>query len=681
MAALPIACDYGGPARTERVYSKPPTSREARRVARRRQRGHGHSSSAATSQEEGAKREAILKNVIQLIQSAAITPGKQHFGIAVKNLNEYFEQGTRPTDYYLSVDARKFLQSQQIIGTAEAVRALESPTFGNMDARHIEDCMLYNEIAHRVAGERLPGETADLPRVRRLFDWMVRQVQLVPDGSLAPPGGQQAYARPYDVLLRGMATEAGGGWSERGWLFMSLCRQLNIDVALLSFTPKRAPAALALAPVSEETAQQPVVWVCVALVDGKAYLFDQRIGMAIPDARGDGVATLQEALADPQILDRLDLPGQIPYRTNRATLLASGKLTILLDSSRGYFSPKMRLLQSRLTGKNRAVLFRDPIEQGRHFYEILGTRMGDLQIWPLPYATEALLTTQPEFTQATLYTLRPFDGDLPLLYARIAQLKGNFSEAVPQFVAMRFTSGALKRDKKTTISATEQRRDRRVRDLLPGPLPARAGERQLGEGPLQAVARPHARARAEPPGVLLHVPLGGRDEPGPPRGRRGRPRRRIPLSLVLHPHDAMSGEPVGRPAARLARPVLEAGAAAARGTRGTFGRPGHRRDRYAVSVALRIRVSSAGVLGSRDPRPPRRANPSGRLTFAFVRLGERTDARGRTTADGAKLALSRRQGNWLCFGERNWLCFGKQPAGLGSFRTPASPIRTGEARR
>ena len=126
--------------------------------------------------------------MIKLIQSAATTPGGQHFGIAVKNLNEYFEQGTRPSDYYLSVDSRKFLQTQPFIGTAEEVRKLESPTFGIMDGRHIEDCMLYNEIASRVAGERLPGEVDDLPRVRRLFDWMVRQVQLVPPPRCAPTG-------------------------------------------------------------------------------------------------------------------------------------------------------------------------------------------------------------------------------------------------------------------------------------------------------------------------------------------------------------------------------------------------------------------------------------------------------------------------------------------------------------
>ena len=71
------------------------------------------------------------------------------------------------------------------------------------DARHVEDCMLYQGIAARVAG---PGD--DLTRVRRVFDWMVRQVQLVPVGSLGSQGLQQAYARPY---RRASARDGDGG--------------------------------------------------------------------------------------------------------------------------------------------------------------------------------------------------------------------------------------------------------------------------------------------------------------------------------------------------------------------------------------------------------------------------------------------------------------------------------------
>ena len=41
-------------------------------------------------------------------------------------------------------------------------------------------------------------------------------------------GLPQAFARPYDVLLRGMATEAQGVWAERAWLFIALCRSIKV---------------------------------------------------------------------------------------------------------------------------------------------------------------------------------------------------------------------------------------------------------------------------------------------------------------------------------------------------------------------------------------------------------------------------------------------------------------------
>ena len=46
----------------------------------------------------------------------------------------------------------------------------------------------------------------------------------------------QVFARPYDVLLRGMATEADGIWAERAWLFMVLCRQIGIDTGLITYS-------------------------------------------------------------------------------------------------------------------------------------------------------------------------------------------------------------------------------------------------------------------------------------------------------------------------------------------------------------------------------------------------------------------------------------------------------------
>lgn len=388
-----------------------------------------------TAGETSVEKAAILDNVVRLIQTASANPGGKNFGNAIKNLNQYFE-GTPREDYALTPAARKFLVSAGI--PAKRVAEFEDPTWTEPDARHVEDCTLYHGIATRVAGQ---GD--DLTRVRRVFEWMVQQIQLVPAGSLGSPELQQAYARPFDVLLRGMATESEGTWSERGWLFISLCRQLGLDTGLVTYTPRGL--------------KEPIVWCCAVLIDKKLYLFDQRIGLPIPDVRGDGVATLEEAMTNPLILDRLDLPGQSPYGTTRVALLgSSSKVGILIDSGPRYFSPRMKLLQRSLAGKNVTILFRDPAEQRDRFAEALGSRLGKVDLWMLPGTVEALLFSSPQFVESTQRSLFMFQSKFPLLLARMKQLRGEIAEAVPEYVDMRLKPNATETDGITPLSRDVQ---------------------------------------------------------------------------------------------------------------------------------------------------------------------------------------------------------------------------------
>jgi hypothetical protein len=390
---------------------------------------------------EGEHKRAILENVIKLIQTAALKPGGDNFKIATENLNQYFSD-TRPSDYLLASEARAFLLQHMPAGT---VKDLENPAFRMPDARHIEDCMLYHSIAIRIGGT---GD--DLTRVRRVFRWIMEQIELVPPGSLGAPGLGQAYARPYDVLMRGMATEDDRGWAERGWLFMVLCRQLGVDVGLLTYTP----------PGGKEAA----IWTCAALIDGKLYLFDTRIGLEVP--RSDpvpgvddaGVATLDEALGDPSVLGRLDLPGLSSYGTSRATLLgSSSKIGLQLDSSPGYRAPKMAMLQGSLAGKNRTILYRDPVDERDRFAKALGERSGGIGFWELPAFVEDRLFNDPRFVKATQHALMLFDPNYyPLVYARIKQLRGEIPEAIEDYVAFRKPVNPMMMDKRTVMPQEQQ---------------------------------------------------------------------------------------------------------------------------------------------------------------------------------------------------------------------------------
>ncbi len=393
------------------------------------------------------RREIILGSVLKMMRTASSNPGGRNFELATENLNDLFDQGFTDADFRLAPQAIDYLKRKINGMTGQdpepALKALQTRKFVSRDARHIEDCMLYHSVATRVGGE---GD--DLTRVRRIFDWVVRNVQLVPAESLATPGSNQAQVRPADVLMRGMGTESNGEWSERGWLFMSLCRQVGVDVGLLTLSPRRS---LMSAPTGGPRPQ--VAWLCAAIVDARPYLFDARIGMEIPDATGKGVATLQDAVDDPMILDRLNLPGQSDYGTTAADIAGSEtRVGILIDSSTGYLAPRMRLLQGQLRGENRTTLFRDPFEQAANFARAMGPRLfGTTQLWRLPIQVEELLFSDPKFVAATQASLQFFDPRLPLLFARTAQLRGELTEATDRYVALRFAENPLMKDGKEPI--------------------------------------------------------------------------------------------------------------------------------------------------------------------------------------------------------------------------------------
>ncbi len=401
------------------------------------------------------ERKAILENCITLIQRAALQPGGEHFAQAVKNLNQYFE-GTSPAEYQLESAAREYLATQL---DPASIDQLQGKAFRLPDTRHIEDCMMYYRIANRVAGAGDP-----LTRVRRVFDWIMRQVQLVPAGTFGGSPRGPAFARPYDVLVRGMASEQEAtGWAERAWLFLALCRQLEIDAGLITYS---RPSTLdALTAPKAQTAPRPpqrprIVWICAVLIDDKAYLFDTRLGLEVPGPGGQGVATLEEALSDPSILERMNLPGLAPYSASRAALLASPtKLGILIDSSPGYFSPKMRLLQRELAGSDRAILFGDPARQREHFLQVLGPRAGKVSLWEIPLQVEARLFSDGEYVRAIQDSLFWFQREYPLIYARVKQLRGGeeVDQAISEYAAFRLLKNVPLVTEKKKASAKDQR--------------------------------------------------------------------------------------------------------------------------------------------------------------------------------------------------------------------------------
>jgi tetratricopeptide (TPR) repeat protein len=165
--------------------------------------------------------------------------------------------------------------------------------------------------------------------------------------------------------------------------------------------------------------------------------------MEVPGPDGTGVATLEDAMSDPAVLERMNLPGQSPYGTSLASLVGSPtKIGILLDSSRGYFSPKMKLLQSELGGEYRTNLFREPAEQRDHFAYVLGRNAGEIKLWSLPFEVEARLFNDGQFVASIQQSLFLFKREYPLIYARVKQLRGDLEGATNEYVKLRFKENA-----------------------------------------------------------------------------------------------------------------------------------------------------------------------------------------------------------------------------------------------
>jgi tetratricopeptide (TPR) repeat protein len=446
LLALSCGCDYSAP--ESLAPSSASRSRDLSSLPRELSPG------ASASPRAREERAAILESSMTLIQRAALKPGGKNFDLAIQKLNHYFE-GTSLQDYVLDRPARAYLETQL---TSKMLADLENSNWLPRDTRHIEDCMMYYGIASRIAGT---GE--DLSRVQRVFDWVISQVQLVPAGSLHAGQLPQAFARPYDVLLRGMATEADGYWAERAWLFMALCRQLGIDTGLVTYAKSNTlvyqvprygsnSEIEAILMGLRRPPRSPIVWICAALIDDKAYLFDARVGLAVPSPGGSGVATLEEAMTDPEILEHMNLPGRLPYGTSRASLLASPtRIGILIDSSSGFFSPKMRLLQRELAGKNRTILYRDPAEQRDHFARALGNRLGEVKLWALPLDVETRLFGDSMFVASIQASLYLFQSEFPLVYARVKQLRGEYKEAITDYIKLRFQQDAPQVNNKKAI--------------------------------------------------------------------------------------------------------------------------------------------------------------------------------------------------------------------------------------
>ena len=290
------------------------------------------------------------------------------------------------------------------------LKGLEAMGFAKTDGLDLREAVWLRD-ASIWAGGTTPD---DLERVRRLFDWVVRNIQLEASGegdSDAPP------RLAWQSLLLGR-----GPALDRAWLFILLARQQGLDVVMLA---RKAEGDNGLPPA----------WLPALLHKGQLYLFEPELGLPIPGPKGEGIATLAQAVADEALLRRLDLDDDHRYPMDAA---GAQSMVALVEASPIYLAQRSALLESELTGEQKVVLSVDPSALAERLKQC--EHIADVQLWTLPYerlASQAKLGTKGR--QRLAADFEPFVLPLPkqtkkkldmvpaLWKGRVLHLMGQFS--------------------------------------------------------------------------------------------------------------------------------------------------------------------------------------------------------------------------------------------------------------
>jgi len=307
------------------------------------------------------------------------------------------------------------------------------------------------------------GDSADELRVaRRLFDWVVRNIQADYDG---PDHVAQV---PWETLFLGHGTAM-----ERAWTYILLLRQRGIDAALLAL-PENSSAEK---PSAKSSLKPWCVGVLIGDKEKRVYLFDPFLALPIPAPGGVAAdksgqleiqpATLDQVVANPKLLDRLALGGDEPYWPEKGDLK---QVVALIEASPMYVSPRAKRIQLRLTGELRLVLNAEPSRQKARF-EAAG--VGHSRLWELPYTTlQRRLALKSTAVYERLAVYAPFmcspspplyvGPAAPLYKGRIMHLKGRlfdekeavayYQKARPQIKALQSELPKITKDRFDALS-------------------------------------------------------------------------------------------------------------------------------------------------------------------------------------------------------------------------------------
>jgi hypothetical protein len=280
-----------------------------------------------------------------------------------------------------------------------------------------QEAVWLRNVATWAGGEELDDPVK--PAVA-LFDWVVKNVQLVRDTSSEEQNAPiRVLQKPWETLLFGRGTAM-----DRVWLFVLLARQMNMDAALLGLTGD-----------DESSTTLARLWSVGVLIEGEIYLFEPVLGLPIPKPgswelteKGLTVqpATLAEAAADETVLRQLDILKEGDYSVSAEDLQ---RVVALVEAGPTYLSQRMQMVENRLTGDQKIVLTTAPTAQMERFKQC--RHVVDARMWPLPYQTlwqEIRLGMNRLQWQQAMLTPFGMPEQTPFLWkARTYHFKGQFT--------------------------------------------------------------------------------------------------------------------------------------------------------------------------------------------------------------------------------------------------------------
>lgn len=360
-----------------------------------------------SQQADGRLSESLLASAIQTLDHLDEFNSREMVQRVIERLNQWLR--LQPLTGNWSPDPM-LAELPDDLRNLPLARRVSEMRLTETDGVHLQEALTFRALSQHVRGD----QSDDLARAEKLFDWVIRNIQLDPPPDAAP---RPAHS-PAQILFFGHGTVA-----DRVWTFISLVRQQNLDAMLLQ------PIAADLsAPTS----------LVALLADGQLYLFDAELGLAIPGPGGQGVATLEQAATDDGLLRQMDLDAERQYPW-RAQDLASCRA--LLEASPNLLSRRMQVIEANLAGEDRLILSASPAL----VREKLRTnrQISEVQLWRHPFDTiwraNQRSTLEASFQESLRYSAElvpekwaEFRRAVGLLSsARLAHLKSPLSGPTP----------------------------------------------------------------------------------------------------------------------------------------------------------------------------------------------------------------------------------------------------------